>query len=221
MQDFHANDIIELFINKMKWLWIGLVCGALLLSAYTLLFVKSQYTASIGLYVQNTEDNNGVATSTNLSASQMLTNSYAVILRDVETLERAMKNMTVPASLYDLAKGLSIKTSEDTAIITVTAKTEDPLLSQAMCQALASVAPEMLSEVVGAGKVKALGDVSPSVEIAPNYVRNGLLGALGGLLLTAGIIFLIFLTDTTVKNKEDLQRVTDLPVLGEIPTLGL
>lgn len=221
MQELQVSDIIELFINKIKWLCVGLVCGALLLSAYTLLFVDSRYTASISLYVQNTENNSGVATSTNLSASQMLTNTYVVILQDAETLERAAKNMTVSASAAQLARSLSISTSEDTAIITVTAKTGDPLLSQAMCQAMASVAPEMLREVIGAGLVKTLGDVSPAVEIAPNYVGNGIAGAVGGMLVAAVILLVLFMSDTTVRNKEDLQRVTKLPVLGEIPMLGL
>ena len=35
----------------------------------------------------------------------------------------------------------------------------------------------------------------------------------------AAVVFLIYLCDTTVKSKEELQRMTDLPILGEIPSL--
>lgn len=221
MQRITLNDIAELFIGKVKFLILGLVCGALLLSVYTIVFVEDKYTASISLYVQNTDDDSGIATTNNLYASRMLTNSYVLVLGDVETLEKAAENMSVSATVRDLAGALSIKTTEDTAIITVTATTGDALLSQSMCEAICTVAPEVLNDIVGAGSVKAFGDVPPAVKDGPHLVQNAILGALGGLLLVTAVIFIIFLADTTIKNKDDLENSTKLPILGEIPTLGL
>lgn len=220
MQNITLNALLDLFVFRLKWLLIGLVCGALLASAYTVFFVEDEYTASVSMYVQNTEEDSGVATSSNLSASRMLTNSYAIILQDVETLKLAAENMTVPATMSDIANALTISTSEDSAIIIIHAKTSDAVLSQAICQAVCDVAPEMLHDTVGAGTVTALGDVPPATKTGPNVVRNALLGGLAGLLLTALVVFILYLTDTTVKQKEDLRRITDLPLLGEIPTLN-
>ncbi len=221
MQNITLNSIIELFILRLKWLLLGLVCGALLACAYTVFLVEDEYTASVSMYVQNVEDTSGVANSSNLYASRMLTNSYAVILQDVQTLKMAAENLTVPATAGDIARALSISTSEDSAIITVHATTSDAVLSQSICQAICDVAPEMLHDTVGAGTVTALGDVPPATKTGPNIVRNGLLGAVVGLLLVAAVVFVLYLTDTTIKHKEDLRYITELPVLGEIPTLNL
>lgn len=220
MQNITLSDIVSLFIRQLKWLLIGLVVGALLLSMYTVLLVDDRYTSSVSLYVKNTEDTkDGVATTNNLYAAQMLTNSYVLILQDPETLQKMAKRMTVSASVLDIYNALKINTTEDTAIINVSATTNDAILSQAICQALCDVAPEMLNDIVGAGAVRTLGTVPAAVKTGPNAVRNGLLGGAAGLLLAAAVVFVIYLCDTTVKSKEELQRMTDLPILGEIPSL--
>ena len=158
MQNITLSDIASLFIRQLKWLLIGLVVGALLLSMYTVLLVEDRYTSSVSLYVKNTEDTkDGVATANNLYAARMLTNSYVLILQDPETLQKMAKRMTVSASVLDIYNALKINTAEDTAIINVSATTNDAILSQAICQALCDVAPEMLSSIVGAGAVRTLG----------------------------------------------------------------
>lgn len=220
MQNITLSDIASLFIRQLKWLLIGLVVGALLLSVYTVLLVDDRYTSSVSLYVKNTEDTkDGVATANNLYAARMLTNSYVLILQDPETLQKMAKRMTVSASVLDIYNALKINTAEDTAIINVSATTNDAILSQAICQALCDVAPEMLSSIVGAGAVRTLGTVPAAVKTGPNALKNGLLGGVAGLLLAAAVVFVVYLCDTTVKSKEELQRMTDLPILGEIPSL--
>lgn len=220
VQNITLSEIASLFIRQLKWLLIGLVVGALLLSMYTVLLVDDRYTSSISLYVKNTEDTkDGVATTNNLQAARMLTNSYVLILQDPETLQKMAKRMTVSASVLDIYNALKINTAEDTAIINVSATTNDAILSQAICQTLCDVAPEMLSSIVGAGAVRTLGTVPAAVKTGPNALKNGLLGGIAGLLLAAAVVFVIYLCDTTVKSKEELQRMTDLPILGEIPSL--
>lgn len=220
VQNITLSEMVSLFIRQLKWLLIGLVVGALLLSMYTVLLVDDRYTSSVSLYVKNTEDTkDGVATTNNLHAARMLTNSYVLILQDPETLQKMAKRMTVSASVLDIYNALKINTAEDTAIINVSATTNDAILSQAICQALCDVAPEMLSSIVGAGAVRTLGTVPAAVKTGPNALKNGLLGGVAGLLLAAAVVFVVYLCDTTVKSKEELQRMTDLPILGEIPSL--
>lgn len=220
VQNITLVDIVNLLIRRLKWLLIGLVVGALLLSMYTVLLVDDRYTSSVSLYVKNAEDpKDGIATINNLYAAQMLTNSYVIILQDPETLQKMAKRMTVSASVEDIYHALKIETTEDTAIITVSATTNDAILSQAICQALCDVAPEMLSDIVGAGAVHTLGEVPTAVKTGPNALKNGLLGGAFGLLLAAAVVFVVYLCDTTVKSKEEIQRMTDLPILGEIPSM--
>ncbi len=219
MQNLSLDAILDLMLSKLKWLLLGLVCGTLLLATYTVLFVDDTYQASVSLYVQNTKVEQNAATTNNLYAARMLANSYVVVLRDVSTLEKVAEKVSVPTSLGEIAGSLSVKASEDSAILTVVSRTNDAVLSQAICKAVSDVAPDLLPNAIGAGVVKTLGDVPPAVKTGPNIVANCVLGGVGGLILVAAVILVTYLFDLAVKNKEELIQLTDLPVLGEIPSL--
>ena len=221
MQNLSLDAILDLMLSKLKWLLLGLVCGTLLLASYTVLFVEDTYRASVSLYVQNTKQELSASTANNLYAAQMLANSYAVVLRDMSSIEKIADNMTVPVTVDEIKGALSVRASEDSAILTVTVKTNDGVLAQAICQAVSDVAPDMLPRAIGAGVVKTLGEVPPAVKIGPNIATNCMLGGVGGLVLVAAVVFITYLFDLAVKNKEDLVRLTGLPVLGEIPSLTM
>jgi capsular polysaccharide biosynthesis protein len=219
MQNFTLADILDLVLAKLKWLILGLLCGAVLFSAYTVFFMEEQYTASVSLYVENTEANEEYAVGSNLSAAKMLTNSYVIILRNASTLRAAAENMPTPTTVSQMGRALSIKASEDAAIITISATTNDAILSQSICEAMSKTAPGVILKVVNSGSVKPLGTTPPAVKTGPDLVQNTLLGALAGFVLAAVVVLIAYLSDTTIKGKPDLKRTTDLPVLGEIPTL--
>jgi succinoglycan biosynthesis transport protein ExoP len=60
----------------------------------------------------------------------------------------------------------------------------------------------------------------PKAPFQPKPVRNALLGGVLGLVLCAGVIFLIEYLDDTLKTPEDINRVLDLPVVGMIGQMG-
>lgn len=59
----------------------------------------------------------------------------------------------------------------------------------------------------------------PENPIKPNLMLNLAVAVLLALMLSVGIIFLLDYLDNTIKNEDDLQQISDLPVLGIIPDL--
>ena len=60
--------------------------------------------------------------------------------------------------------------------------------------------------------------IPPDQPIRPNTMRDTILAAFVGLMLGAGIVFLIEAMDDTLKGPEDVTRQLGLPVLGFIAT---
>lgn len=56
----------------------------------------------------------------------------------------------------------------------------------------------------------------PDLPIRPQPINNTLLAAAVGLMLAAGIVFLIEYLDDTLKTMDDVERVLQLPVIGFI-----
>lgn len=56
----------------------------------------------------------------------------------------------------------------------------------------------------------------PSVPISPKPLQSGLLGALIGFIVMAGIVFLVEYLDDTIKTPDDVKNILEIPVLGLI-----
>ncbi len=60
----------------------------------------------------------------------------------------------------------------------------------------------------------------PSSPIRPRTVQNTLLGALVGLMLSIGVVFLIEYLDDRIRSPEQIDKVLKLPVVGLIAKMG-
>ena len=57
----------------------------------------------------------------------------------------------------------------------------------------------------------------PTSPSSPSVMRNTAMGGLLGLVLSAGIIIVIFLLDDTIKTPDDVENYLGLNVLTSIP----
>ena len=185
-----------------------IVAITLIFSAISLIFTKvcipRKYTSSVSLYVMNnkTSQNTGEILSSDISASQMLVNTYAVILSDNLVMEDVGKILLqkygekglegifpvvngdegkyIPAG--SIASCVSMGPVNDTEVLQVMATTKDPQVSADVCLAMSEVAPEVLSNIMGVAyvsstnlKVKSLYPVAVMVMTSPLF-RTGISG---------------------------------------------
>jgi capsular polysaccharide biosynthesis protein len=59
----------------------------------------------------------------------------------------------------------------------------------------------------------------PENPIKPNLKLNLAIASVLSFMLSVFIIFLLEFMDNTIKNENDLEKISDLPVLGIIPNL--
>ena len=56
--------------------------------------------------------------------------------------------------------------------------------------------------------------------VSPNVMKNTVIGLMIGFLLSAGVIVLRELTDTTIRSEEMLlEKMPDIPILAVVPDL--
>ena len=60
----------------------------------------------------------------------------------------------------------------------------------------------------------------PLTPIRPRTLQNTLLGALVGLMLSVGVVFLIEYLDDRIRSPEQIDKVLKLPVVGLIAKMG-
>jgi capsular polysaccharide biosynthesis protein len=108
---------------------------------------------------------------------------------------------------------------DETALLKISVSNGNPALAQKACDAVAQATAKYFSTVTGeTSSAQVIGKASDAGKTAPNIVRNAILGALIGMILSVGVILARELLDNTIRDKTTLQMQIDVPVLGEIPS---
>ncbi len=67
--------------------------------------------------------------------------------------------------------------------------------------------------------VETAREPNPGAPVSPNKTLNLILGTLMGLLAGVGIAFVLEYLDDTIQTKDDLEKITDVALLGVIPRI--
>ncbi|NNG40083.1 polysaccharide biosynthesis tyrosine autokinase [Flexivirga sp. ID2601S] len=117
----------------------------------------------------------------------------------------------------------SVSASSNVLNITATAPTgaQAAAVANATGPALAKVAPKFSSLLAGSNSTVTSQTITPATApgspTSPKTARNIALGLLLGLLLGCSAALLRHAFDTRIRSVEDLQGLSDRPVLGELP----
>lgn len=233
-------DLLELFkVLLSKW-WILVIClavGGLLGFSASKIVMDPMYEAYTTMYVKSSiasaPEQEGNIEQSELTTSRSLVGTYVAVLESNTVMSKVGEGLMEECKKEDLEKVFSLNDGiitpkairshftmssvDDTEVMKISATTEDPNVSAAMCNILAEVAPESLERVVGAGSVEVIDTAAPNPNpVSPNIPRNTLLGALIGFILAAGVIILLSFLDDTVQKSEEIREQFDKPILGEV-----
>ena len=223
-------DIVQILKFLLQKWWIilisALLCAALLLG-YTVGFVTPMYKSSVLFYVNNTSVSLGGTSlsisSGELSAAKTLVDTYCVILKTRLTLEEVSDNIAksgLDYSYSDLGGMISYEAVNETEIFKVTVNSASPSDSCTIANTIAQVLPKKISDVVEGSSVRVVDyAVVPTMRSSPNYSKNTMLGFLGGAVLAAVILVIIYLVNDTITSEDWLITTykEDIPLLSTIP----
>ena len=233
------NDEIEIdLIALFRALWrraLIIIFVAVLIAAaafaYTLFLVSPSYDATASIYVNNSSFTFGSTSfsisSSELSASNSLVNTYIYILKSRTTLEDVIAKGSLPYTYEELDKKITTKDITGTAAFDVTVRSSSPTEAERIANLVAEVLPERIAEIVDGSSVRIVDyAIVPAHRSAPSYAKNTVIGALIGGLLAAAIVVVRFLieqqNDEVVHSADELrERYPDIKVLAMIPDMTL
>ena len=223
--------LISALSKKLALILACTILGGALLFAFSAFFVEDQYTTSVSVLVHNAQTINTNASNVNdLNAADRLTKQFIEILENPAILQHvanAVGNDELTGEprvdAEDLTEMVSFYSSGN-AILKIIITCPDPVLCLDICEAMATRGAELLKEKVEASSVQRIestkADIVEPELVSKGIIRNTLIGLILGFALSAGTVFLVFYFDDTVKNSEDITTIHNVPVLGEVPSLG-
>lgn len=214
-------DLLALVKTLLRKAWfvvlISVLCGGMY-TAYTYFFVAPQYEARISLYITNSNrptDINNI-TSSDLSASYMLLQSYATIIQSESVLDGILKLSGVEYSTEELALMMTLDAPQNTPVLLVNITNSNPEVAALLANAAAEYAASNLSQIISGSSVRVLDYAKvPTKKTSPSYSKVLVFGGAAGFIVSVCIVILLSLRKRRIKSDKDFKNFK-YPVLGWI-----
>ena len=213
--------LLELFQLIRKHLAIVIIIPcvcALVTAVFCYVGLADTYTASVSMYVltKSSSDNEGV-TNSDLSASQMLTNDVATLIKS----NRVQSDAAEAVGLDDL-KGykIDVDSSTTTRVITVSVTGDSPANVAVVANQLAATADEIAQSVMDVKSINVIDEAKqPESPSGPPRLMYVLVAFVAGLFLAIAGIVIADMANTRVRSGDEAAELTGLPIIGRIPII--
>ncbi len=212
-------DLIELFyyvVGKLYLVLIAAVIGAVAMGWYAEKSVVPIYTATAKLYIVGSQ---GASILTDLQIGTQLKMDYEEVFKTWEVHEMVRAELGLEYGYSALQGMLTVTNPEDTRVLYITVRNANPQLAADLANAYAHAGKEFILKTMDSDEPNIF-----SVALVPTtaYMRSTtssvLLGFMGGSVLMAGILVLIFLFDDRPRTPEHIEQAAGIPTLTVMPS---
>ena len=145
-----------------------------------------------------------------------MVNNYIEMLKGNNIQSQAANELNMETSEVNAA--LTISNQTNTQIISITATTTDPELSKQIVDAVVKVFRKEVKETLNVNNIAVVDQAEvATAPVSPNLKMNLIIGALLGGFISVGYLFIKFMLDTHIHNKEEAEKYLGIPMLGSIP----
>ena len=218
---YETIDLLEV-LNAVRQHILAIILTTLVLAAagfgVSKFLMTPMYQASALMIVNTRQDITSNVTSDQINSATKLVSTYSIILKSDTVLNQVIENLGLNMDYQQLAERVTVSAVDDTQVMKVTVTSDNPEWARQVCEQITQISPDVILEAVEAGSVKVISKASISPEpVSPNVSRNTARGAVAGLVISVGIVFLMVLLDNKINNEEDVSKYLDLTVVGVIP----
>jgi receptor protein-tyrosine kinase len=216
------------FVKVIRSRWLIIVAGTLagLLGAIAVTFLTTPlYQASTRLFVSSTAGASASELFQGNRLSQDRVLSYTELLKGRTLAERTVDKLQLDMTADQLREKTTASSKIDTVLINVSVLDESPVRARDIANAVSEEFVVMIRELEtpapgarpDARVVVEQRASVPEKPVIPKTARNLLAGVALGLTLGVGLAVFLDMMDNTVKDREVLEEITGVGLVGTIP----
>lgn len=220
MEEINLKEMFDYFLSKKLYIILITIVCILIGFVYFKFFKVPMYKSYTTILLTKGSDTNQI-TSNDITLNKNLVDTYREIIKSRKVINKVINNLNIDYNFDSLSKEISVSSINDTEIIKISVSDRDSKIAMDVANETANV---FNSEVVKLYNIQNIGIVDVAVEeenpYNVNILKTLLISFFIGIILSFGVVFILFYFDTTIKSIEEVERKLELPVIGEVPTVG-
>lgn len=216
MEEINLSEVYSYFKTKILWILLAVVIIIIFGNVFTLLTRTPLYQSNTTIVLVG-ESKSGYS-QTESQLNQNLIGTYSQIIKSRKVLNQVIKNLDLKMSVDELANSITTSSVEETEIIKITV--DDPNAKQAkkITNEVAEVFAKEIKDIYNLENV----EIIDKAELAKtpynvNYVKDNIIYLVIGLVLSFGVVFVMYYFDTSIKSSDVVEDKLGLTVIGIVP----
>ena len=221
-QVISISEIIDAVKKRWKIIALTTVLATVVSGIFSFFVISPTYEASTKIFIGKEGAESEGYNSSDVSMYQNLIKTYSELIKTKDLVNKAIDNSQYDLSVNSVLNGITVNTLTGTQILQISYQSKSPSIAKNMLESITNEFITKAEELVPNGNVKILESVElPKNPVAPNKTMNIAIAFILGMMVGFSIVFLLEYLDNTYKNKEQLEKDLDIPVLGVIPMSDL
>ena len=243
MEEINLKDLFNYYVKRIPIIIIVTTIALIIGLIYSTKIQVPMYhgTTTIILVQKQSDKDTSYAYQNELNINEKLVATYSQIIKSRRVLEQVIndlkldydyeylnKNVSAEAvedteileiTPKELAEDINVTAVTDTSIIKVSVSNKDNKKAVMIANGVADVFKKEISDIYNLENVSIVDNAV--IEEKPynvSILKELLIAGLAGIVLSCGVLFVIYYFDNTIKTKTDIEELIGLPVLAEVPT---
>ena len=220
MDEIDLGALLVHFVERLYIIFIVVVICLIGGLGYTVFLKEPLYKSDVNLIIVN-KDNNSSALQSEITVNQKLASTYRELIGSRRILKQVIDNLELDYTYDKLNDMISVENVNGTEILKITVASKNSKEAKEIANEIALIFQEEVINIYNLENVSIIDKAEISKEpYNINIVKDSIIYIGLGLVLSCGIIFVIYYFDNTIKSVEQVEKYLGLPVIGAIPVVG-
>lgn len=222
MEEIDIKELFDYFKSKVLWIAIILVSSIIIGNIYTLITRVPEYksNASIVLVSEN-KDSNPSYNNSEQQLNKNLVGTYSQIIKSKTVLEKVIENLKLKLNYNQLKNKITVQAVENTEIIEIYVTDKNAEDATKIANETSKVFVDEINKFYKLNNVTILDEaVDATKPYNVNLIKDNAIYSVIGIVLSCGLIFIVFYFDSSVKTVDEIENKIGLTVIGSVPKVG-
>ena len=218
MEEINLKEFWDYYKRYIKYIAIVVVLCAVLMFGYVKFIKRPMYTTSTTIVlVKDEEKGTTTIEQSDITLNQKLVSTYRQIVKSRLVVSQVIKNLNLDYSIDSLSSRINVQSLDETEILKISVTDKDPEMAAKIANSLAEVFNNEIKKIYNINNVSVI-DIAEVNENPSNIhtLKDTLIATLVGLVVSSGVVFVIFYFDDIIRDSESLEKEIELPVLAKV-----
>lgn len=221
MEEIDLLELFSYFVEKIGVILITIIICLLCGLGYTLFLKEPMYKSDVNVIVVNKESGNAATLQNELTANQKLAATYRELVESRRVLNQVIKNLDLEYSIKELQEMITVENVNETAIIKITITSKDSLEAMEIANETAKIFEKEIVDIYNLENVSIVDRAELAKEpYNINFIKDVVIYIGVALVLSCGLIFVVYYFDNTIKSVDQVEKLLGVPVIGAVPVAG-